>query len=243
MFDRGRENKYNKNNYSKEKKDMKKLIKFGMVLILAIIVTASGIGVVKAGTATLKLNKNTATIKTGETLKLNVTQKGIKESVAWSSSDESVATVSSNGKVNAIKAGKCTITAKAGSYKATCKVTVSFQLSDKQYKAVKGWWTQWSSGGCDIKFTKTKVKYYSRENGKVVRTYTIKNCKKVNGVYSYYLKGSNGASVIKFQFRLSEEYKNGDGNYGMDYYDTWDESQLLKYYSGSSSLFKGRWGK
>jgi hypothetical protein len=117
-------------------------------------------------------------------------------------------------------------------------VTVVFQLSDKQYKAVKGWWTQFSSAGCDIKFTRTKVKYYSRETGKVVRTFTIKKCKKVNGVYSYYLKGSDGT---KFQFRLAKENTDGDGIPCMDFYGTWDESQLSKYYSGSSSLYQGRW--
>jgi transglutaminase/protease-like cytokinesis protein 3 len=221
---------------------MKKLKKFGMILLMAILVTASGTGVVKADTATLTLNKSTATIKVGETLKLKATKKGINQSVSWSSSDKSVATVSSSGKVTAKKAGKCTITAKAGSYKATCKVTVAFQLSDKQYKAVKGWWTQASSGGCDVKFTRTKVKYYSREDGKVVRTYTIKKCKKINGVYSYYLKGSNGTSEIKFQLRLSEEYKNGESNYGLEFYGTWDESQLSNTYSGSSSMSKGKWG-
>lgn len=220
---------------------MKKLMKVGMVLLLAIIVTVSGTGVANAGTAKLKLNKSTATIKTGETLKLKATKKGIKKSVVWSSSNKSVATVSSSGKVTAKKAGTCTITAKAGSYKAKCKVTVTFQLSDKQYNAVKGWWTQVSSGGCDVKFTRTKLNYYSREDGTVVRSYTIKNCKKKDGVYAYYLKGNNGTSVIKFQFRFSEEYKKGESKYNLDYYGTWDESKLSASYAGAASLAKGKW--
>jgi hypothetical protein len=53
---------------------------------------------------------------------------------------------------------------------------------------------------------------------------------------------SNGTSVIKIQLRLSEDYKTGASDYALEYYWTWDESQLSNSYSGSSSLSKGKWG-
>lgn len=53
-----------------------------------------------------------------------------------------------------------------------------FQLSDTQYKKVKGWWTQNSSGGWDVKFSRSKVKYYDRETEKISWTADIRKCKK-----------------------------------------------------------------
>lgn len=109
----------------------------------------------------------------------------------------------------------------------------TFKLSDEQYKIVKGWWSYNSSGGWDVKFTRTKVKYYDRETGKVSWTATIKNCKKKNGIYIYYVKTENGET----EYRTSTEYPDT-----LESYFSWDDSNISNYYSGSSSLSRGKWG-
>jgi hypothetical protein len=108
----------------------------------------------------------------------------------------------------------------------------TFKLSDVQYKIVKGWWSYNSSGGWDVKFTRTKVKYYDRETGKASWTATIKNCKKKNDIYIYYVKSKYGES----EYRTTTKYKDV-----LEDYDSWDDSNISEYYSGSSSLSRGKW--
>lgn len=118
-------------------------------------------------------------------------------------------------------------------YEVEAATKKQFQLSDAQYKKVKGWWTCNSSGGWDVKFTRSKVKYYDRENGKLAWTATIKKCKKRGSIYIYYVKSERGC----YEFRTNETDSNV-----LDYYGTWDEKNYADYYSGSSSLSRGKWG-
>lgn len=113
------------------------------------------------------------------------------------------------------------------SYIAEAAVKKQFKLSDKQYKRVKGLWTYNSSGGWNVKFTRSKVKYYNRDNGKLEWTAKIKKCKKAGKTYIYYIQSQNG----KYQFRTSDE--NADV---LEYYGTWDNDCYSDYYSGSSSM-------
>ncbi|MBQ8765756.1 MAG: Ig-like domain-containing protein, partial [Clostridia bacterium] len=77
----------------------------------------------------ISLDKTELSMFNGETkqltVKYNPTNTTDNKTVTWSSSDKSVATVDSNGTVKAIGKGTVTITAKVGTYTATCKVTVS----------------------------------------------------------------------------------------------------------------------
>ena len=67
--------------------------------------------------------------KAGETAQLTavVLPEGAGE-VVWSSSDEAVATVSPEGMVTAVGEGTATITATAGGKKATCEVTIAWEV-------------------------------------------------------------------------------------------------------------------
>lgn len=118
-------------------------------------------------------------------------------------------------------------------YKELFPSKTAFKLSDEQYNMVKGWWTSCSSGGKDVKFTRTKVEYYDRETGKLAWTADIKNCKKEGETYIYYIQNS----IAKYQYRLDES-----NPHGLDFYGTWDDANILNYYSGSSSLMQGKWG-
>lgn len=119
-------------------------------------------------------------------------------------------------------------------YIVKAKTKKQFKLTDKQYNKVKGWWTYNSSGGWDVKFTYSKVKYFDRETGEVAWTATIKKCRKKGKVYIYYIKSKNG----RYEFRTNPDYPDS-----LEYYDNWDDENISSYYSGSSSLWKGRWRK
>lgn len=102
-----------------------------------------------------------------------------------------------------------------------------FQLSDLQYKYVKGTWEEASSGGWNVKFTRSKVKYYDRKSGKVVWTADIKKCKKIGKSYIYYVQSKKG----KYEYRTI-----GNDSETLEYYCSWDDKNIGNYYSGSSSL-------
>lgn len=105
--------------------------------------------------------------------------------------------------------------------------TSSFQLSNEQYEKVKGEWEQNSSGGWNVEFTKTEVKYFDRNSGDIEWTAEIKNCKKEGNVYIYYIQSEGG----KFEYRTID----GDPD-TLEYFYSWDDANIADYYSGSSSL-------
>lgn len=123
-----------------------------------------------------------------------------------------------------------------GNTSKNCQVEAAtkkqFKLSEKQYKKVKGWWSDNSSGGWDVKFTHSKVKYYDRVTGKLAWTATIKKCKKKGNVYVYYIKSEKGC----YEYRTTTYDLNV-----LEYYESWDDENYGDYYSGSSSLSRGKW--
>lgn len=125
-----------------------------------------------------------------------------------------------------------------GNVSMNCRVEAAtkkqFKLSDKQYKKVKGWWSSNSSGGWDIKFTRSKVKYYDRTTGDLAWTAAIKGCKKKDGIYVYYIKSEKGC----YEFRTTK-FDSGV----LEYYGSWDDEHYVDYYSGSASLSCGKWGQ
>lgn len=109
----------------------------------------------------------------------------------------------------------------------------SATLNPKVYKRVKGWWTTNSSGGYDIKISKTKMKYYKKNGKKVVMTATIKGCKKVKDGYLIQVK----VGKLKWSYHMyNKKHKNT-----LEFFDGWKLNG--KKYSGSSSLMRGRWKK
>lgn len=107
----------------------------------------------------------------------------------------------------------------------------SFRLSKKVYRQIKGWWTNVSSGGTDRKFTRTKMKIFDRNTGQCIGEMKIYGCKKVKGGYLIRLKNSQGGKLC---------YKYDKKADVMEYYTGWKADG--DYYSGSSSLFRGKWG-
>ncbi len=110
------------------------------------------------------------------------------------------------------------------------------KMPAKLYKLVKGkWYTQASSGGYDIKFTKTKVKFY--EHGSDDPSFVCK-IKKVTKIKKGEYKG-----------RYRVVFKNSDGNL-TSFISTNKKASAFDYYfgdkgyedySGSGSIHAGRW--
>lgn len=102
------------------------------------------------------------------------------------------------------------------------------KLTSKQYKAIKGWWSHNSSGGYNIKFTKSgKICYYDRYSDERVEYDVIYKMKKTGSGYMIYLYDNGSGN--KYRFKYCGDY--------MEYYSGWKGNS----YSGSSSLFKGKW--
>lgn len=115
------------------------------------------------------------------------------------------------------------------------KADAATKLPNKVYKNVKGkWYTQSSSSGYNIKFTKTRVKYYDRSTNKLVY-----NCKiiKVTKIKKGYYKGEYKI-VYKGPFGKNCYKTVNKGKKGFDYFYLYNGKWQ---YSGSSSLFKGKW--
>lgn len=106
-------------------------------------------------------------------------------------------------------------------------------LCKEVYNRVKrSWWTENSSGGDDIKFTRKQVIYYNRDNGKVKWKASIMGCKKLKSGYLVNVK--NGK--YKYSYFL---YKNNFYD-TIEFYSSWKRNP--NKYSGSASLSKGKWG-
>lgn len=105
----------------------------------------------------------------------------------------------------------------------------NYKLNQSIYNRLKGSWAENSSGGKNLKFTKTTVKYYDRETGKVVYTSKIMGCKKYKNGYLIKLKNSRNYKYSYFMYKY--KYKNL-----LEYFGSWKLDG--KYYSGSSSLEK-----
>lgn len=106
----------------------------------------------------------------------------------------------------------------------------SFKLSKKVYRQIKGWWTNVSSGGTDRKFTRTKMKIFDRNTGQYIGKMRIYGCKKVKGGYLIRLKNSDGEKLCYKYNKKADMMENFMG---------WKADS--NYYSGSSSLFRGKW--
>lgn len=108
----------------------------------------------------------------------------------------------------------------------------AYKLNKKVYAKIKDkWFSEFSSGGDDVKFIRTKIKYYSRETGKLKGTGKIAGCKTLKK--GYLIKIKNGKK--KYSYYLP---KGGKAK-GLDFFGGWTRD--MNEYSGSSSLFLGKW--
>lgn len=106
-----------------------------------------------------------------------------------------------------------------------------FRLSKKVYRKLKGWWTDVSSGGYDRKITRKAIKVYSRTTGECIDNIKICGCKKVKGGYLIKIKNNRGIKSCYKYNKKADMMEN--------YYMGWKADET--YYSGSSSLFRGKW--
>ncbi|MCC8067999.1 MAG: hypothetical protein LIO94_13000 [Clostridiales bacterium] len=117
------------------------------------------------------------------------------------------------------------------------KAEASAQIPTSLYKKIKGtWYTQSSSGGCDVKFTRTRIKYYSRTNGKLVFNYKIVKVKKVTkgtykGCYKIYFKNKYGTLMY---FVNVDKKATAFDFYNKTSKGSWEAAM-------GSSLNKGKW--
>ena len=109
----------------------------------------------------------------------------------------------------------------------------SSKMPKSLYKKLKGkWYTQASSAGWDIKFTKTKVNYYDRSTSKVAYSYKIKKVVKIkSGDYK-------GGYRIVFKIKKNLCSFIGKPFEGFNFYEG---ASGYEGYSGSSSIAPGRW--
>ena len=107
----------------------------------------------------------------------------------------------------------------------------AYKLNQKAYSKIKGkWYTQASSGGYDVKFSRTKIKYYDRSTGKIDHTGKICGCK--TSKKGYLIK-------IKYKGNKYSYYLPKKSAKGLDFYGDWKRDGYV--YSGSSSLSLGKW--
>lgn len=111
------------------------------------------------------------------------------------------------------------------------KADAAYKLNKKTYTLVKGkWFTHNNSGGYDVKFSRTKVKYYNRKNGKLHHTGKIMGCKKYKKGYLIKIQCQN----IKYSYYIKKKSQSDVWFFGGWKYNG-------KKYSGSSSLHAGKW--
>lgn len=101
------------------------------------------------------------------------------------------------------------------------------ELPSKLYKKIKGWWADNSSGGYDRKITKTYIKAYHRDTGKLAYKSKIYGWKKTDQGYLIRLKYPHNHA--RYCYLYNEQYDSLDY-----YYDVWKADG--NYYSGSASL-------
>ena len=120
-------------------------------------------------------------------------------------------------------------------FHAPTSVQASVTMPKKLYKLVKGkWYTEASSGGYNVKFTQTRIKYYNRKTGKIAFNYKIKKVTKIKsgsykGRYRVVFKTGSGL----------RSYISGDKK--ATYFDYFGSGSGYKGYSISASIGRGKW--
>ena len=81
-------------------------------------------------------------------------------------------------------------------------VQASSKMPKKLYKLVKGKWYTEACGGYYVRFTKTRVKFYSRKTNKLTYNYKIKKVRKLTN------KQYNGMYKGRYQIIYKTKYGN-----------------------------------
>lgn len=157
---------------------------------------SSGLEMVHAQAATVKLNRTSCVLDIGKTMYLKMI--GTKSKPKWYTSNKSVVTVGNTGFITAKKAGSAVITAKIGKKSYRCRVRVSNKVRFC------------NSYGRDINGSAIYYTHFSSsKSSKGIYRYDIKTGKKTKitslytageiiayGSYVYFVSYENGASYI-----------------------------------------------
>ena len=183
--------------------------------------------------------------------KFNLSAKILPENasdktIVWKSLDTKIASIDKKGTLKCKKAGEVIIRATAkdnadindelhitvNAVKKKKTTKVKYAVPEKIYNKIKGWYSESSSAGYDVKVTRDYFIKYDRNTGKVSSRMKIHKMKTINNGYLFCVK-QNGWEIGYFceKSKLSE---------GFDYLMGWDGDWIG--YSGSASLSKGKWG-
>lgn len=197
----------------------------------------------------VKITSQKTNFKVGNkyTLTAKISPENVSDkTIIWKSLDKKIATLDKNGVLKCKKAGEVIIRATSKEsptvydeihivVKAVKKKKVSkakYAVPEKIYNKIKGWYSESSSAGYDVKVTRYYFIKYDRNTGKVSSRMKIHKMKTINNGYLFCVK-QNGWEIGYF----CEKSKLGEG---FDYLMGWDGDWIG--YSGSSSLSKGKWG-
>lgn len=170
------------------------------------------------------------------------------KTIVWKSLDTKIATIDKKGILKCKKAGEVIIRATSKEsptvydeihivVKAVKKKKVSkakYTVPEKIYNKIKGWYSESSSAGYDVKVTRDYFIKYDRTNGKVSSRWKIKKMNTTKNSYRFCVKYQN--------WEVAYVCNKGKLGEGFEFYDGWDEDPYGIGYSGSASLSKGKWG-
>lgn len=199
----------------------------------------------------VKITSKKTTFKVGDkyilTAKISP-ENASDKTIIWKSLEKKIATVDKNGVLKCKKAGEVIIRATAEENPAVYdelhivvkavkkkKVTkAKYVVPEKIYNKIKGWYSESSSGGYDVKVTRDYFIKYDRTTGKVSSSWKIQKMKATKNSYRFCVKYRN--------WEVAYVCNKGKLGEGFEFYDGWDEDPYGIGYSGSASLSKGKWG-
>lgn len=199
----------------------------------------------------VKITSKKTTFKVGDkyTLTAKISPENASDkTIIWKSLDKKIATVDKNGVLKCKKAGEVIIRATAEEnpavydelhivVKAVKKKKVSkvkYSVPEKIYNKIKGWYSESSSAGYDVKVTRDYFIKYDRTTGKVSSSWKIQKMNSTKNSYRFCVKYRN--------WEVAYVCNKGKLGEGFEFYDGWDEDPYGIGYSGSASLSKGKWG-
>ena len=199
----------------------------------------------------VKITSKKTTFKVGDkyilTAKISP-ENASDKTIIWKSLEKKIATVDKNGVLKCKKAGEVIIRATAEENPAVYdelhivvkavkkkKVTkAKYVVPEKIYNKIKGWYSESSSAGYDVKVTRDYFIKYDRTTGKVSSSWKIQKMKATKNSYRFCVKYRN--------WEVAYVCNKGKLGEGFEFYDGWDEDPYGIGYSGSASLSKGKWG-
>jgi len=199
----------------------------------------------------VKITSKNTKFKVGDkyTLTAKISPENASDkTITWKSLDKKIATVDKNGVLKCKKAGEVIIRATSNEsptvydeihivVKAIKKKKVSkakYAVPEKIYNKIKGWYSESSSAGYDVKVTRDYFIKYDRTTGKVSSSWKIQKMKITKNCYRFCVKYRN--------WEVAYVCNKGKLGEGFEFYDGWDEDPYGIGYSGSASLSKGKWG-